>query len=43
VAAAFPAGRTKAKRKLDKLRRDPVAFFRDAKLRPLRLLKGLFD
>ncbi len=30
------------KRKLDKLRRDPAAFFADAKLKPLRRLKALF-
>lgn len=43
VARAFPAPRSPMGRKLAKLRRDPAAFFRDAKLKPLRLLGGLFE
>jgi GT2 family glycosyltransferase/glycosyltransferase involved in cell wall biosynthesis len=40
---AFPQPLSKAQRKLAKLRRDPGAFFRDARLGPLRLFRGFFD
>jgi hypothetical protein len=42
-ATAFPGPRSSMQRKLDKLRRDPAAFFRDSKVKPLKLLKGFFD
>jgi hypothetical protein len=40
---AFPPPASKTRRRWAKLRRDPGAFFRDAKLAPLRLLAELFD
>jgi GT2 family glycosyltransferase len=40
--APFPRRRSRFRRKLDKLRRDPAAFFRDSKLAPVRLLESLF-
>lgn len=41
--ASFPEPRSKVRRKLDKLRRDPTGFLRDSRLGRSRLLKGLFD
>jgi hypothetical protein len=40
---AFPRPRSKMQRKLEKLRRDPAAFFKDSRMLPLRLLAGWFD